>query len=98
MGAASFAQFFLLTLYMQQVLHYSALQTGLAYLTLTLAVIVFANVAQLATLRAGVRKVLPLGLVLVAAALVSYARLPVRRRTTSGISSPASWSAGSAWR
>ena len=77
MGAASFAQFFLLTLYMQQVLHYSALQTGLAYLTLTLAVIVFANVAQLATLRAGVRKVLPLGLVLVAAALVSYARLPV---------------------
>jgi EmrB/QacA subfamily drug resistance transporter len=77
MGAASFAQFFLLTLYMQQVLHYSAIQTGLAYLTLTLAVIVFANVAQLATLRVGVRRVLPVGLVLVAAALVSYARLPV---------------------
>ena len=44
MGAAVFSQFFLLTLYMQQVLHYSALQTGVAYVALTLAVIVFANV------------------------------------------------------
>ena len=45
-GAAIFSQFFLLTLYMQQVLHYSAMQTGVAYVALTLAIIVFANVAQ----------------------------------------------------
>ena len=45
-GAALFSQFFLLTLYMQQVLHYSAIKTGVAYLTLTLAIIVFAAVAQ----------------------------------------------------
>src|SRR5262249_28278100 len=31
MGGSIFAQFFLLTLYMQQVLHYSALKTGVAY-------------------------------------------------------------------
>ena len=37
MGGAVFSQFFLLTLYMQQVLHYSALQTGVAYVALTLA-------------------------------------------------------------
>jgi MFS family permease len=77
LGAAVFSQFFLLTLYMQQVLHYSAMQTGVAYVTLTLAVIVFANVAQALALRVGIRRVLPIGLLLAAGALVLYARLPV---------------------
>ena len=77
MGGAVFSQFFLLTLYMQQVLHYSALQTGVAYVALTLAVIVFANVSQALALRVGVRPVLPVGLLLAAAGLVLYARLPV---------------------
>ncbi len=77
LGGAVFSQFFLLTLYMQQVLHYSALQTGVAYVTLTLAVIVFANLAQALALRIGIRRVLPVGLLLVAGALVLYARLPV---------------------
>ena len=77
MGGAVFSQFFLLTLYMQQVLHYSALQTGVAYVALTLAVIVFANVSQAVALRVGVRPVLPVGLLLAAAGLVLYARLPV---------------------
>ena len=76
MGGAVFSQFFLLTLYMQQVLHYSALQTGVAYVALTLTIIVFANVAQLLALRLGVRPVLPVGLLLAAAGLVLYARLP----------------------
>ena len=43
MGGAIFAQFFLLTLYMQQVLHYSALKTGVAYIGLTLTIIVFSG-------------------------------------------------------
>ncbi len=79
-GAAVFSQFFLLTLYMQQVLHYSALQTGLAYVALTLGVIVFANVAQALALRVGIRPVLPAGLLLAAAGLVLYARMPVDGR------------------
>jgi predicted MFS family arabinose efflux permease len=77
MGAAVFSQFFLLTLYMQQVLHFSAIETGVAYVALTLAVIVFANVAQVLALRVGVRPLLPGGLLLAAAGLVLYARLPV---------------------
>jgi MFS family permease len=77
MGAAVFSQFFLLTLYMQQVLHYSAMQTGVAYVALTLTVIVFANVSQAVALRIGVRRVLPVGLLLAAAGLVLYAQLPV---------------------
>jgi MFS family permease len=63
---------------MQQVLHYSALQTGVAYVALTLAVIVFANVSQALALRIGIRPLLPLGLLLAAAGLVLYARLPVQ--------------------
>ena len=77
MGGAVFSQFFLLTLYMQQVLHYSAMQTGVAYITLTLAVILFANVAQSLSLRIGIRRVLPVGLAIVAVSIVLYARLPV---------------------
>jgi EmrB/QacA subfamily drug resistance transporter len=80
MGGAVYSQFFLLTLYMQQVLHYSALQTGVAYVVLTLAVIVFANVAQALALRVGVRWVLPVGLLLATAGLLLYARLPVNGR------------------
>src|SRR5207248_3948395 len=39
MGGAIFSQFFLLTLYMQEVLHYSAIKTGVAYIGLTLTII-----------------------------------------------------------
>jgi EmrB/QacA subfamily drug resistance transporter len=77
MGGAIFAQFFLLTLYMQEVLHYSALKTGVAYIGLTLTIIVFSAVAQAAVTRFGVRRVLPLGLALTTVALVLFAQLPV---------------------
>src|SRR5881394_2279349 len=77
MGGAIFSQFFLLTLYMQQVLHYSALKTGVAYIALTLAVISFSAVAQALTTRLGIRWVLSAGLALSAVALVMFARLPV---------------------
>src|SRR5213595_1097128 len=77
MGSAIFSQFFLLTLYMQQVLHYSALKTGVAYIGLTLTVIAFSAVAQALVTRIGVRKVLPAGLALSTVALVLFARLPV---------------------
>jgi EmrB/QacA subfamily drug resistance transporter len=79
-GGTVFSQFFLLTLYMQQVLHYSAMRTGVAYVALTLTVIVFANVSQALALRVGLRRVLPVGLLLAAAGLVLYAQLPVHGR------------------
>jgi len=77
MGGAIFAQFFLLTLYMQEVLHYSALKTGVAYIGLTLTIIVFSAVAQALVTRIGVRRVLPAGLALSTVALLLFARLPV---------------------
>ena len=75
-GTALFSQFFLGTLYMQQVLHYSAIKTGVAYLPLTLTIIVLAGVAQSLVTRVGVRRVLPVGLALAAGALVLLAQLP----------------------
>jgi EmrB/QacA subfamily drug resistance transporter len=78
MGGAIFSQFFLLTLYMQEVLHYSALKTGVAYIGLTVTIIAFSAVAQGAVTRFGVRRVLPVGLGLSAVALVLFAQLPVR--------------------
>ena len=77
MGAAIFSQFFLLTLYMQQVLHYSALKTGVAYIALTVSIIGFSAVSQALVTRLGIRRVLPAGLALSAAALLLFARLPV---------------------
>jgi EmrB/QacA subfamily drug resistance transporter len=77
MGGAIFSQFFLLTLYMQQVLHYSALKTGVAYISLTLTIIAFSAVAQALATRLGIRRVLHVGLAVSAAALVLFARLPV---------------------
>ncbi len=76
-AAALFSQFFLLTLYMQQVLHYSAMQTGVAYIAFTLAIILVSNVAQALVTRVGIRRILPVGLSLVAVALVLNAQLPV---------------------
>ena len=77
LGGAIFSQFFLLTLYMQQVLHYSALKTGVAYIGLTVTIVAFSAVAQALVTRVGVRRILPAGLALSTVALVLFARLPV---------------------
>src|SRR6201993_674545 len=79
MGAAVFSQFFLLTLYMQQVLHYSALKTGVAYIPLTLSIVGFSAVSQALVTRVGIRLVLPVGMALSAAGPVPFAPLPVHR-------------------
>ena len=79
-GALAFSQFFLLTLYMQQVLHYSALQTGVGFAATTLAIVLFANVGQTLVTRLGVRPVLTSGLLLVAAALALLTQLPAHRQ------------------
>jgi MFS family permease len=65
---------------MQEVLHYSALKTGVAYIGLTLTTIAFSTVAQALVTRVGVRPIMPLGLALSTVALVLFARLPVHGR------------------
>jgi EmrB/QacA subfamily drug resistance transporter len=76
-GSIMFSQFFLQTLYMQDVLHYSPIQSGAAFVTMTLAILVFSNVAQMLVGRIGVRRVLTTGLVLDTVSLILLTRLPV---------------------
>ncbi len=76
-GAIAFSEFFLLTLYMQQVLGYSAIETGVGFVAVTFTIIVFSNVAQTLVTRLGVRSVLTAGLTLDAAALALFTQLPV---------------------
>jgi EmrB/QacA subfamily drug resistance transporter len=76
-AAVAFSEFFLLTLYLQEVLHYSALQTGGAFVAITLTIMIFSNVAQMLVTRLGVRTVLTTGLVVAAAGLALLIRLPV---------------------
>jgi hypothetical protein len=61
-GAAAFSEFFLLTLYLQDVLHYSAVESGLAFVGFALTVVVTSNVAQIVVGRFGVRPTLTAGL------------------------------------
>jgi EmrB/QacA subfamily drug resistance transporter len=75
-GATVFGQFFLLTLYLQEVLHYSAVETGVAFIAITTAIIAVANLSQALTTRLGARPVLSAGLLLTAAGGVLYARMP----------------------
>lgn len=75
-GAAAFGQFFLLALYLQQVLGYSAVRTGVAFIAITVAIVLFSNLAQSLTTRLGVRPTLTAGLLLTAAGGALYARMP----------------------
>jgi EmrB/QacA subfamily drug resistance transporter len=75
-GAATFGQFLLMTLYLQEVLHYSAIETGVAFIAVTLMIVAFSNVAQALTTRLGARPVLTAGLLLTAAGGALYAQMP----------------------
>jgi len=76
-GAVAFSEFFLLTLYLQDVLHYSAVQSGVAFAGFALTVVVISNVAQIVVGRVGVRPTLTAGLLVSAASVGLLTRLPV---------------------
>jgi EmrB/QacA subfamily drug resistance transporter len=75
-GASAFAQFFLLALYLQQVLRYSAMQTGVAFVAISVTIVIGSNIAQALTTRLGARPVLTSGLLLTAAGGALFAQMP----------------------
>jgi EmrB/QacA subfamily drug resistance transporter len=77
LGAVIYANFFILTLYVQQILGWSALQTGLAFLATAGTAVIWAGVAQALVTRVGPRPVMTLGLVILALSVLGYTRLPV---------------------
>ena len=76
-ASIAFSEFFVLTLYLQDVLHYSAVETGLAFSAIAVTIAVVSNVAQALVTRFGPRNVLSVGLVLLTVSLALLARLPV---------------------
>jgi EmrB/QacA subfamily drug resistance transporter len=76
-GAVAFSEFFVLTQYLQDVLHYSAVESGVAFAAFALTVVVASNIAQVIVGRLGVRGTLTAGLVLSAVSVGLLTRLPV---------------------
>src|SRR5207249_8017193 len=71
--------FFFLTLYMQTVLHYSPIQTGIAYLPLTGGFIISSVIASQLFARIGTKPVIVAGAVIVAGGLYRHSRISVYR-------------------
>ncbi len=71
------AMFFFLTLYMQNVLGYSAIQTGAAYLPLCFAIGIAAGISSQLLSRFGTRPVIVAGAVIAAGGMYWLSRIPV---------------------
>jgi predicted MFS family arabinose efflux permease len=74
-GGSLFAMFFFITLYLQQVLGFSPIEAGLAYLPLAVSIIVSAAVASQLVTRIGFKPVLAVGMVLIAGALAWFGQV-----------------------
>jgi EmrB/QacA subfamily drug resistance transporter len=77
LGTALFGMFLMLTLYMQQVLHYSAMKTGVAYLAVAATAIVWSAVAAQLVTRIGVKPVLVAGMTALSAGLLYFTQVSV---------------------
>jgi MFS family permease len=77
LGTALFSMFLMLTLYMQQVLGYSAMKTGVAYLAVAGTSIIWANVAAALVNRVGVRPLISGGMALLAVGMLLFTQVPV---------------------
>jgi EmrB/QacA subfamily drug resistance transporter len=77
MGTAMFSMFLMLTLYMQQVLGYTPIETGFAYLAVAGTAVIWANVAAVAVNRVGVKPALIFGMVLLTAGLIYFTQVSV---------------------
>jgi EmrB/QacA subfamily drug resistance transporter len=75
-GLTIFGVFFFLTLYMQQVLGFSPLRTGVAYLPFTVGLIVASTTSSVLVGRIGAKWLLTAGLLVMSAGLILLARLP----------------------
>ena len=77
LGTATFSLFLMLTLYMQQVLGYSPMKTGVAYLAVAGSAILWSAVAAQLVNRIGVKPVLVTGMVALTSGLVYFTQVSV---------------------
>jgi EmrB/QacA subfamily drug resistance transporter len=76
LGTVTFANFFLLTLYVQQVLGYSALKTGITFVATAGTAVLWAGVAQALTTKIGAKPVLAVGFLAMIAGNAWYTQIP----------------------
>jgi EmrB/QacA subfamily drug resistance transporter len=77
LGTAMFGMFLMLTLYMQQVLRYSPLETGVAYLAVAGTAIFWSALAAQLVTRVGVKPVLVAGMASLSAGLIYFTQVSV---------------------
>jgi EmrB/QacA subfamily drug resistance transporter len=77
LNIVTLSMFLSLTLYMQQVLNFSAMQTGLAYLAVALSAIVWSTVAAQLVTRIGVKPVLVAGMTALAVGVAYFTQISV---------------------
>ena len=87
-GASLFSMFFFISLYMQQVLDYSAIKAGLSYLPLALTIILTAGVASQLVTKVGFKPVLAAGMLFIAAGLIWFGQVSVDGSFVSDILGP----------
>jgi EmrB/QacA subfamily drug resistance transporter len=77
LGTVTFSMFLMLTLYMQQVLTYSPMKTGVAYLAVAATAIVWSTVAAQLVNRVGVKPVIAAGMTLLTVGLLYFTQVSV---------------------
>ena len=77
LGTVTFSMFLMLTLYMQQVLTYSPLKTGMAYLAVAGTAIIWSTVAAQLVNRVGVKPVIAAGMGFLTAGLLWFTQVSV---------------------
>jgi EmrB/QacA subfamily drug resistance transporter len=77
MGTALFSMFLMLTLYMQQVLGYSPIETGVGYLAVAGTAVIWANVAAVVVNRVGVKPALIFGMSMLTIGLLYFTQVSV---------------------
>jgi EmrB/QacA subfamily drug resistance transporter len=88
LGGSFFAFVFVGTLYMQQVLHYSALQTGVAWLAASLTSIALAGISQWLVTRGGAKVVMAIGMTLIGAGVIWATQVPVDGHFVANLAGP----------
>jgi EmrB/QacA subfamily drug resistance transporter len=92
-GASLFSMFFFISLYMQQVLGYSAIHAGLSYLPLALVIMASAGIASQLVTKLGYKPVLAVGLLFIVVGLAWFSRVSVGGSFTTDILGPSLFAA-----
>jgi len=87
-GASLFSMFFFISLYMQQVLGYSAIHAGLSYLPLALVIMASAGIASQLVTKLGYKPVLAAGMLFIVAGLLWFSQVSVGGGFTTDILGP----------